>query len=257
VEDNSCGFPVGGDPLLGPLADNGGPTLTHALLPGSPALNTALLPNCPPEDQRGVTRPQGAGCDKGAFELEVATPTPTDTPTPTNSPTVTPSPTCTTPCATLTLTPTPTHTPTDTPFPPVPSPIFLPIILRPIPCFPGPNEQEPNGSASEANGPLCLNQDYFGTPGDNNWDYFSYTLSAPGTITIEVTNHPLASVGGAQVQLYYGSVSAANKVGEDVTDPYEIAYDGAAGTYYVVIFNDISKCAQVDCSLPYTLRISD
>ena len=27
------------DPLLGPLADNGGPTLTHALLAGSPAIN--------------------------------------------------------------------------------------------------------------------------------------------------------------------------------------------------------------------------
>ena len=30
---------IGGDPMLGPLADNGGPTLTHALLPGSPAIN--------------------------------------------------------------------------------------------------------------------------------------------------------------------------------------------------------------------------
>ena len=32
------------DPLLGPLADNGGPTKTHALLPGSPALNAGLAP---------------------------------------------------------------------------------------------------------------------------------------------------------------------------------------------------------------------
>ena len=41
VDGNLIGGPGYGfvDPLLGPLADNGGPTLTHALLPGSPAIN--------------------------------------------------------------------------------------------------------------------------------------------------------------------------------------------------------------------------
>jgi len=58
------------DPLLGPLQDNGGPTQTHALLAGSPAIDAALLANCPATDQRGVSRPQGAGCDIGAYELE-------------------------------------------------------------------------------------------------------------------------------------------------------------------------------------------
>ena len=58
------------DPLLGPLQDNGGPTQTHALLAGSPAIDAALLANCPATDQRGVSRPQGPGCDIGAFELE-------------------------------------------------------------------------------------------------------------------------------------------------------------------------------------------
>jgi len=55
--------------ILAPLADNGDPTLTHALVPGSPAIDAA--PNdaeCPSEDQRGVSRPQGAQCDIGAFE---------------------------------------------------------------------------------------------------------------------------------------------------------------------------------------------
>ena len=59
------------DPLLGPLQDNGGPTQTQALLPGSPAIDAAVLANCPATDQRGVSRPQGAGCDIGAFELGV------------------------------------------------------------------------------------------------------------------------------------------------------------------------------------------
>lgn len=52
------------------LADNGGPTLTHLIAPNSPALDTALESACPDIDQRGVSRPQGAGCDRGAVELE-------------------------------------------------------------------------------------------------------------------------------------------------------------------------------------------
>jgi CSLREA domain-containing protein len=58
------------DPMLGPLADNGGPTRTHALLPGSPATDAASTPECPATDQRGVARPQGAGCDIGSYERE-------------------------------------------------------------------------------------------------------------------------------------------------------------------------------------------
>jgi CSLREA domain-containing protein len=56
------------DPKLGSLADNGGPTRTHALLLGSPAIDAASTPACPPTDQRGVLRPQGAACDIGSFE---------------------------------------------------------------------------------------------------------------------------------------------------------------------------------------------
>ncbi len=75
IENNSgCGTPVSSDdPKLGPLADNGGRTLTHALLPGSPALGTGDSVTCAASpvdnvDQRGVVRPQGAGCDIGAYE---------------------------------------------------------------------------------------------------------------------------------------------------------------------------------------------
>src|SRR5262249_44885501 len=42
------------DPLLGPLQDNGGPTLTHALLPGSPALDAGDPDQLGTTDQRGV-----------------------------------------------------------------------------------------------------------------------------------------------------------------------------------------------------------
>jgi CSLREA domain-containing protein len=56
------------DPKIGPLADNGGPTRTHALLLGSRAIDAASTPDCPTIDQRGVTRPQGPACDIGSYE---------------------------------------------------------------------------------------------------------------------------------------------------------------------------------------------
>jgi hypothetical protein len=52
------------DPLLGPLADNGGPTWTMALLAGSPAIDVAA--DCPALDQRG--EPRVGLCDSGAYE---------------------------------------------------------------------------------------------------------------------------------------------------------------------------------------------
>jgi hypothetical protein len=59
---------VGQAARIGPLAFNGGPTPTHALLPGSPAIDAGDSLFCPAADQRGVARPQGAACDIGAYE---------------------------------------------------------------------------------------------------------------------------------------------------------------------------------------------
>jgi hypothetical protein len=87
--DGSCPEPFitrsSAEILLDTLADNGGLTFTHALLPGSPAIDAASS-SCPSGDQRLVSRPVGPACDVGAYEagavatlLEV-TPTPeTDT----------------------------------------------------------------------------------------------------------------------------------------------------------------------------------
>ncbi len=62
--------PTTGDPLLGPLQDNGGPTFTMAPADGSVAIDGyAPAGQCAaPTDQRGVHRPQGSGCDIGAVE---------------------------------------------------------------------------------------------------------------------------------------------------------------------------------------------
>ncbi len=63
---------VGGDPGLDPtgLQDNGGATGTIALVKGSSAIDAANAESCPATDQRGVIRPQGNGCDIGAYEVE-------------------------------------------------------------------------------------------------------------------------------------------------------------------------------------------
>ena len=87
VGDASCGTAtlIGGMPVdveslgLAPLADNGGPTRTHALLAGSVAIDTGDPATCAADpvanlDQRGQPRPQdgdadgSAVCDVGAFE---------------------------------------------------------------------------------------------------------------------------------------------------------------------------------------------
>jgi hypothetical protein len=75
------------DPMLGPLANNGGPTMTHALLEGSPAIDKGVAVEGITTDQRGFARQQGAAPDIGAFESEfvdtlkphVSTATPTGT----------------------------------------------------------------------------------------------------------------------------------------------------------------------------------
>jgi hypothetical protein len=74
--NNECGFSASkSNPLLGPLAANGGPTRTQALLPGSPAIDAADPTYCPSTDQRGIPRMRGVGapaCDIGAYELRYA-----------------------------------------------------------------------------------------------------------------------------------------------------------------------------------------
>ena len=60
---------IGGIPMLGPLANNGGQTQTMLPQAGSPAIDAGNDANCPATDQRGVSRPQGVHCDIGAVEL--------------------------------------------------------------------------------------------------------------------------------------------------------------------------------------------
>jgi len=76
IAGDTTGNITGTDPQLLALADNGGPTLTHALDSGSPAIDTGDDGNCPSTDQRGFSRPADgdadmtATCDIGAFEKD-------------------------------------------------------------------------------------------------------------------------------------------------------------------------------------------
>jgi Right handed beta helix region len=86
-DDDLCGFTDPTDhenaatPQLGPLAANGGPTPTLLPQPGSPLIDAIPVGSCQSDgaagitsDQRGLTRPQGPGCDIGAVEVEVVLP---------------------------------------------------------------------------------------------------------------------------------------------------------------------------------------
>lgn len=70
--DGSCLAPLTDDPLVAPLADNGGTTQTHALQSGSPAIDAGPA-SCVATDQRGVLRPypSGGNCDLGAYEISL------------------------------------------------------------------------------------------------------------------------------------------------------------------------------------------
>ncbi len=74
IWDTSFGSDGGGNldanPLLGAMHNNGGLTLTMALISGSPAIDAGTNTGCPSTDQRGGSRPVNATCDMGAVEYQ-------------------------------------------------------------------------------------------------------------------------------------------------------------------------------------------
>jgi hypothetical protein len=76
ASDASCGLAaglgdiVGGNPNLGPLQGNGGPTATHQPAANSAVIDAGDTAKCPAVDQRGEPRPNGCACDIGSVETQ-------------------------------------------------------------------------------------------------------------------------------------------------------------------------------------------
>ncbi|MBU0494966.1 MAG: right-handed parallel beta-helix repeat-containing protein [Chloroflexi bacterium] len=118
VQDGSIPSVYTGDPLLGPLADNGGPVQTHALFPGSQAIDRVPAAECTvTTDQRSLPRPvvctsPDTPGDLGAFEVQAGECVP---PIPSGASV------------------TPTAPPSPTPAPPTPEPTSIPPTPTPVP----------------------------------------------------------------------------------------------------------------------------
>lgn len=125
VSGSPLGNITGVNPNLGPLQDNDGDTLTHALLAGSQAIAGGDPAGCTDQngaalitDQRGAVRT--GPCDIGAYAFNsLGTATPTLTPTPTDTSTSTPTPD-----------PEASATPTGTVTPPADYWVNLPLIQK-------------------------------------------------------------------------------------------------------------------------------
>jgi hypothetical protein len=121
--------------------------------------------------------------------------------------------------------------------------IFLPMVMNNY-CskFAGPKEIEPNDLSSQANGCLISGFVYSGNPDEygsgQDSDYYYVNMTAPGTITIDVTNF----LTDGQVQLYYQTATMANRkanIANQADGHYRITYYGDPGLYYVRVVSPI------------------
>ena len=163
----SYGFTPGANDIIPPgalntvldttLADNGGPTLTHALVSDSVAIDAApdaacLAPPINGVDQRGYARnadgdgsPSANECDAGAFEFGAGNnPTPTAVVTATSTATATPTPTASSSPAVTATPPTETPTPTETVTPPTPTGTAEPEYNLYFPLIANEGDSTPN-----------------------------------------------------------------------------------------------------------------
>lgn len=70
ASDDTCSGLPDTSPGFGTLDDHGGDVRTVNLIAGSAAVDAGNFDTCQAVDARGISRPQGAQCDAGAFEVE-------------------------------------------------------------------------------------------------------------------------------------------------------------------------------------------
>ena len=129
--------------------------------------------------------------------------------------------------------------------------VFLPLILLTNPqYFEGPWEQEDNDSEPQANGPIRLNQDYYGYP-DDEYDLFYFNTENTGLITVDLSNHSGENV---QLQLFYQTTSVENRLIAVFDPPYHVElHDQPPGNYIIYIFTE----AGFNHDTVYTLRVEN
>ena len=116
----------------------------------------------------------------------------------------------------------------------VPRYLFLPLVaLNAVTYFPGTTEIEPNNTFAQANGPLASGQTLSGTHNDQ-WDAFNVYLPTAGTVHVTVQTPRTSHM---QLQVYYQNVADPNMIYRP-SPPYHLDYTGAAGWYYIFIFNE-------------------
>ncbi len=114
--------------------------------------------------------------------------------------------------------------------PPWAGKVYLPLTVKPVPCFNDGEERNPNNSTTEANtnGLLCDDGTYTGRFDDQN-DYYALRMGTTGLIDISLAGYTGPDV---QILLYY----EGEQVGQGYTPDYRISYTGPTGLYYIRVF---------------------
>jgi hypothetical protein len=118
--------------------------------------------------------------------------------------------------------------------------VYLPAMFNNS-CngFNGPGEIDPNDTQLTANGPLCFDQNYSGSPDDNSpgaqYDFFYINLPAGSGVKVTLTSF----LADAQlILLENASGAVAGRDHSQISGNYQVIYDGSmgAGRYLIMLF---------------------
>ena len=131
------------------------------------------------------------------------------------------------------------------------STVYLPSALREYNApFDGRVELEPNNSVTAANGLLQSSVACIGFPDDAN-DYFSFTTSTNGQVSVSLTNHVGANTKNLQLQLRNVKDELIAYI---ASAPFNIRLSNLpAGTYYIRVFYAVP--GPYNNSTPYSLQV--